>query len=172
MKLTLIAAALIGGLVGSTITYSLTNRLGDLGFSKRTRAVDENGPTSLTPLLGPEFGKTIEIEGKIVDDTDTRYKEDVGKELIEVYRVDDVKLTKPVVIELSNFSFTRIEIPTRGTKVRFRGYETGEFTGIPMKAFKDIPSVATAKFHFESRFQITKRLNIEEAEQIMDGNRE
>lgn len=171
MKISLIAAALIGGVVGSAITYSITNRLGYSDFSKRSLAADEIRPTSLTPKLGAEFGKIIEIQGIIVDDSDTRSREHLGKAMIKVYRVDDVKLPKPVVVELSKFSFTDIEIPTRGTKVGFRGYEIGSFNGIPMEAFKDIPSVATCAYHFENQFQITKRLNIEDAEQIMDVNR-
>jgi hypothetical protein len=164
MKITPITAALIGGLIGSAITYSLTNRLGDSGMSKKTRVADEKGLISLTPCLGSEFGKTIEIEGTIVDDTDTRSRGHLGKELIEVYQVDDMKLANPVVVELSVFSFTDIKIPTRGTTVKYRGYETGGFSGIPMEAFHDIPRVATTNFYFERCFQITKRLNLEEAE--------
>jgi hypothetical protein len=128
-------------------------------------AEDKNKPITISPLLSTEFGKLIEIEGKIVDDTDTRHRADLGKKLLEVHRVGTVELKQPVVMELMVFGFTDIEIPARGTIVRFRGYETGGFTGIPRAAFEDIPSVSTTDHHFEVRFQITKLLPKIQSEQ-------
>ena len=133
------------------------------------RADEDKKTTVLTSRLGSAFGKIIEIEGKIVDDRDTRLRSHLGKKLLEVYHVGKRKLEKPVVIELGVFSFTDIKIPNRGTQVRFRGYETGYFVGIPRKAFKDIPIVATTNHHFQSRFQITKRLEPTKAEQDGSG---
>jgi hypothetical protein len=129
----------------------------------------EKKPISLTPMLGAEFGKMIEIEGKIVDDTDTRLRSHLGKSLIEVSRVNGLELKESQIMELFVFSFTDITIPVRGTKVRFRGYETGGFTGIPQEAFDDIPLVASTNHHFESQFQITKRLDPTPAEQAGTG---
>ena len=122
-------------------------------------AEEEKKAVSIMPLVATEFGKIIEIEGKIVDDTDTRLRSHLGKTLIEVDRVGDATLPKPVVIELVGFSVAKVEIPARGTRVRFRGYESGSFVGNPQRAFDDIPRVATTEHHFESNFQITARLS-------------
>ena len=129
-------------------------------------AAEEQGDViTISPLLGAGFGKMIEIEGRIVDDQDTRLRAHLGKKLIEVQRVGTHALTKPVVIELLVFGWADIPIPERGTVARFRGYETGGFTGIPNEAFEDVPSVATAAHHFQSRFQVTKLLKQTEAQQ-------
>jgi len=121
-------------------------------------AEEENKSIPVTPKLEATFAKIIEIEGKVVNDIDTRRRSDLGKKLIEIYHIGERALKVPIVIELSVFSFTDIKIPGRGSWVRFRGYETGGFTGIPREAFKDIPQVATTNHHFESRFQVTKSL--------------
>ena len=137
-----------------------------LGLSSHHGIADEDKkPIELSPRLGSGFGKLIEIEGKIVNDRDTRLRAHLEKKLLEVDRVGERRLANPIVMELSVFSFTEIKIPVRGTRVRFRGYETGGFTGIPREAFEDIGLVATTNYHFQSRFQITKRLKLTKAEQ-------
>ncbi|QDT44730.1 hypothetical protein Pan241w_48460 [Gimesia alba] len=128
-------------------------------------AEDDKNPTTITPSLGAGFGKIIEIEGKIVDDTDTRLRSHLGKKLIKVHTVNTRRLAKPVVIELTKFSFAGTKIPVRGNQVKLRGYETGHFAGIPNKAFADIPQVATTNFHFQSVFQVTKRLKPAQVQQ-------
>ncbi len=135
-----------------------------------TSAEDEKKPITITPMLGAEFGKIIEIEGKIVDDTDTRQRADLGKRLIEVNRVGDIKLKNPVVVELIVFSFTDIVIPARGTQVRFRGYESGGFSGIPTDTFKDVGLVSSTDHQFENWFQITKRLEPTRTEGVVAPN--
>ena len=120
---------------------------------------------TISSLLGAGFGKMIEIEGRIVDDQDTRLRAHLGKKLIEVQQVGTHALPKPVLIELLVFRWTDIPIPVRGTVVRFRGYETGGFIGIPNEAFEDVPSVATTAHHFQSRFQVTKLLKQTKAQQ-------
>lgn len=127
-------------------------------------AGDKKESIAISPLLSTEFGKLVEIEGKIVDDSDTRLRSHLGKTLLEVNCVGTIELKQPIVIELLLFGWTEIKIPARGTRVRFRGYETGGFTGIPNEAFADIPSVATTDHHFESRFQITKLLPVSKAQ--------
>ncbi|MBU1054156.1 MAG: hypothetical protein KKC46_10040 [Proteobacteria bacterium] len=113
---------------------------------------------SINPRLGSAFGKLIEIEGRIVDDRDTHHRAHLGKKLISIQSADDHDLASPIVMELQVFTFTSVTIPKRGVWVRFRGYETGKFTGIPDEAFNDIPEVPSTDHHFESFFQITKKL--------------
>ena len=128
-------------------------------------AEDQGDVITISPLLGGGFGKVIEIEGQIVDEQDTRLRAHLGKKLIEVRQVGTRALPKPMVIELLVFPWTDIEIPERGTVVRFRGYETGGFSGIPSEAFEDIPSVATTAHHFQSWFRVTKLLKQSKAQQ-------
>lgn len=120
-------------------------------------AATEEGVVLKARLLAG-FGKMIEIEGRIVTDEDTRQRAHLGKNLIEVQWVGEKKLNKPVVMLISMFGFAKFELPKRGSLVRFRGYETGGFSGIPKGAFEDIPTVATTDHHFQSWFQITKEL--------------
>lgn len=122
-------------------------------------AEEENHSITITPLLKSGFGKMIEIEGRIVDDNDTRLRAHLGKQLIQVERVGSIALPQPVVIELLVFPWANIPIPERGTFVRLRGYETGGFVGIPTEAFKDVDSVACTDHHFNSQFQVTKLLD-------------
>jgi hypothetical protein len=119
---------------------------------------------SIKPRLGSAFGTLVEIEGRIVDDRDTHLRSHLGKKLILIHSVGDREPASPIIMELRVFSFTSVTIPERGMWVRFRGYETGGFTGIPENAFKDIPEVATTHHHFESYFQVTKNLEPSRAE--------
>ncbi|MFH2044875.1 MAG: hypothetical protein ABIK92_06995 [Pseudomonadota bacterium] len=119
---------------------------------------------SIKPRLGLVFGKLIEIEGRIVDDTDKHLRVHLGKKLISIHSIGDRDLASPVIMELRIFTFTSVTIPKRGVWVRFRGYETGGFSGIPYDAFKDVPVVATDDHHFESFFQVTKKLKPSKAE--------
>ena len=132
-------------------------------------AEEQGDVITISPLLGVGFGKMIEIEGRILDDKDTRLRAHLGKKLIEVLRVGTHALPKPVVVELLVFGWTDIPIPKRGTVARFRGYETGGFTGIPNEAFEDVPSVATTAHHFQSQFQVTKLLEQTKAQSGRGG---
>ena len=53
----------------------------------------EKRSVTITPVLAKGFGEMIEIEGRIVDDRDTRRRAHLGKKLIEVRRVgtEDLK---------------------------------------------------------------------------------
>ncbi|WP_367874640.1 hypothetical protein [Luteolibacter sp. Populi] len=120
---------------------------------------EEEDAATIAPSLGAKFGVIMEIEGRVVDDRDTRQRSDLGKTLIEVHYVGEKKLPTPVVIGLATFTFADVKIPERGAWVRFRGYESGGFTGIPKAAFADLPSVATAGHRFVCEFQLTKALD-------------
>lgn len=125
-----------------------------------TAAEDQQDFKTLTPLLGEGFGKIIEIEGRVVypKPGPKRY---LRKKWISVDRIGARRLTKPLSIELATFGFARTLIPASGTQIKIRGYETGHFSGIPNKAFADIPQVANRGFGFKSIFQVTKILKPE-----------
>jgi len=121
-------------------------------------AEDKPKPVTIASMLGQGFGKIIVIEGKVIDDTDTRMRAHMGKKLLEVQKVNGQKMANPPQIQLSSFSFSKVDIPERGTLVQLRGYETGGFSGIPGKAFDDIPMVATTGYFFKTQFMVTKVL--------------
>jgi hypothetical protein len=110
----------------------------------------------IPPLLGAGFGKVIEVEGKILDEADTRRLGDAGAKLIEVSHVGGVAVD-PVAIPLE-LEVGAGELPARGTAVRFRGYETGGFLGTPREAFADLKDIATTQYFFQSRFAVIKQL--------------
>jgi hypothetical protein len=74
-----------------------------------------------------------------------------------------------VVIELLVFGWTDIPIPDRRTVARFRGHETGGFTGIRNETFEGVPSVVTTAHHFQSRFEETRQLKQSKAQQAGAG---
>ncbi|MBK1884026.1 hypothetical protein JIN85_16525 [Luteolibacter pohnpeiensis] len=115
---------------------------------------DAGKALTLKSVLGAGFGEIIEIEGKMIDDSDTRTRAHLGKKLMSVTTIGDKELENPVMIELQAFSFSKFKFPEHGATMRIRGYETGTFVGIPQRAFEDIPQVATTDYHFESHFQV------------------
>ncbi|MFK7776998.1 MAG: hypothetical protein QM501_02595 [Gimesia sp.] len=123
-----------------------------------TAAKDPQDFKTLTPLLGQGFGKIIEIEGEVFVPPNKGQKRYLRKKWIQVHRIGARRLTKPLSIELASFSSTLTMIPASGTQIKIRGYETGHFSGIPKKAFADIPQIAHRGFHFKSIFQVTKLL--------------
>lgn len=121
-------------------------------------AEGESKELEIRPILGDAFGKIIEIEGKMVNSKDTRMKAHEGRTLISITRVDERQLKQPLVVDVFYFKFTTFKLPERGTLVKFRGYESGRFTGIPNGAFKDIPRVPATNFFFQSHFVVTRSL--------------
>jgi hypothetical protein len=78
--------------------------------------------------------------------------------------VGDATYKGPVIITLRVFPSSGIKIPRKGTWVKLRGYETGEFSGVPHEAAKDIPNLETSEHTFENLFQVTKILETKLAE--------
>ncbi|MDD3626683.1 MAG: hypothetical protein PHV06_05130 [bacterium] len=106
--------------------------------------------------LGKPLGEIAEIQGEVIDSSETGYKNDMGKILFKVQMINGQKLTKDITITLRFFSWSGIEEPKPGDKKVYIGYESGEFTGIPPKAFDYIPAVTTTMYHFETHFQVCK----------------
>lgn len=112
--------------------------------------------SGLTGSLGHGLGQLVTVEGQILDTTDM--KDDEGKIRLRIDKVDGKALGKPVVLPLEFFSFSAPPRPKAGDKVKYIGYETGAFTGIPGKAFEHIPRVASQDYHFALAFQVCKAL--------------
>lgn len=128
-------------------------------------ATDNKNGIMIFPTLGSEFGKVLEIVGTVVDEKDSQMRSHVGRKLVEVNRVMEETLDEPIIVEVRVFQAANLDLfPARGTQVTLRGYETGEFTGIPDEAFADIRRFATTDHHFQSYFLITKILGQTRAE--------
>ena len=107
-------------------------------------------------VLGRPLGEIAEVQGEVIDSSETGYKDDSGKILFRVKMINGVSLDKDKVVALRFFPWSGIEEPKPGDKKVFIGYESGEFTGIPPKAFDYIPAVTTTMYHFDTYFQVCK----------------
>lgn len=112
-------------------------------------------PSKIQGSLGQPLGQLITVEGHI-HAGDPRSKADQDKLLLEVVKVDGKPLAKPVSLAMGFFAFTGITAPKAGSSVKYQGYETGSFQGIPSESFKVMPAVASQELHFEPMFQVCK----------------
>lgn len=144
------------------LKHALTTCVILLSICGGLAAAEKEELSEIRPLLGQGFGNIIEIEGRMMYEETGRTKAWCKKKRMQVHKVGDQKLKKPVMITLETFSFARTLLPANGTLVHLRGYEIGRFGGIPRKAFADIPQVATTGFHFEHVFQVTKLIKSEQ----------
>jgi hypothetical protein len=104
--------------------------------------------------LGAPLGTVVLIEGEVVPNT-SRAKIDASVPLfLHITVVDGKALAEPI-----QYRFTQaddqvnVKRPKVGDKFRYRGYETGEFTGTPTSELNRTLN-ATTEFHFATRFAI------------------
>ena len=112
----------------------------------------------VTGRLGHPLGEIISVEGVILDEDARQMKEDLGKTLLKIEKVNEQKLAQSVVLSLEYFALSKPPEAKPGDKVKYAGYESGRFDGIPSEAFKYIPMVATQSYHFSVYFQVCKAL--------------
>lgn len=112
-------------------------------------------PSKVQGSLGQPLGKLITVEGQIRAG-DAGGKAEQGKLLLEVTKLDGKPLPKPVSLAIGFFAFTGIAAPKAGSAVKYQGYETGSFQGIPSESFRVMPAVASEELHFEPMFQVCK----------------
>ncbi|MBN1412529.1 MAG: hypothetical protein JW969_16900 [Spirochaetales bacterium] len=111
-----------------------------------------NANTKITGLLGRPLGEIITVEGKTIESSES--KSDEGKIFLVVSSVNGKKLKSTERIPLQFFSWAEVTIPKAGRNVKYTGYETGAYTGIPYEAFKHLPYAATEEYHFTVWFQV------------------
>ena len=112
-------------------------------------------PITVKGRIAP-LGKVVEIEGEIVDGSSTRLREHEGLWLLRIDKVGGKKLPAPQQLRY-HWQTAAPQVDLKG-RVRVIGYESGEFRGIPEKAFEHIPRVATGGFRFETHFVVLKSL--------------
>jgi hypothetical protein len=108
--------------------------------------------------LGIPLGKIVLIEGVIVNDEYRRRKGDGGKTLLKVEKLEGKDPAGEVIIPLDAQVLITLKKAEPGHRFRYRGYETGAFTGIPEEAFRYIPRATSQGFHFETFFQVISEL--------------
>ncbi|MDQ7826876.1 MAG: hypothetical protein RDV48_29020 [Candidatus Eremiobacteraeota bacterium] len=124
------------------------------------RTIPAASLTSCTIIgsLGVPLGKIVLIEGVIVNDEYRREKGDEGKTLLKVEKLEGKKPAGELIIPLDAQALVVLKKAGPGDRFRYRGYETGAFTGIPEEAFRYIPRAASKGFHFETSFQVISEL--------------
>jgi hypothetical protein len=113
-------------------------------------------PRKIVGYLGHSLGEIITIEGVTADETYTRKKADTGHLLLRVQAVNGKRLKREVVMYVSVFEAVSIKDRSPGIKFKYIGYETGEFSGTPEKAFEYVPRVATTGYSFTTSFMVLR----------------
>lgn len=113
--------------------------------------LDTNG---VVGRLGLRLGQVFQMEGEIVSGDETGAKADQGILLLKITSVAGKSQDRQLLFPFSPPAGARIGV---GTKLKFQGYETGGFTGLPKNPPPESPSVAGPAFHFESRIVILSR---------------
>lgn len=119
---------------------------------------DIAGRVKIIGTLNRPIGEIVTVQGFIIDGTDTGKKGDVGKILLKVQWINGRKVQKGVNLPIKIFHWSAIHTPKVNEHKKYIGYETGEMSGIPIRAFDYMPRVTTEDFHFSTYFQICKEL--------------
>src|SRR5258708_5073756 len=96
--------------------------------------------------LGRPLGEIVTIEGIASDAADTRKKSDMGAVLLRIRTVNGKPLKSEIVLHFLPFQDAPINAPSAGAEFKYIGYETGEYDGVPEKAFNYVPRAATTNY--------------------------
>ncbi len=108
-----------------------------------------------TPRLGVPFGTIVEVEGSLVPEAEKRTKSEMGATMLKIVAVNGRALAEPVVLELRG---DELDLLPAGTPMRWAGYESGGFEGLPAGAFEYIPPCTSKGFGFHHWFVGLKRV--------------
>jgi hypothetical protein len=107
--------------------------------------------------LGHPLGTVVTVEGVVADENYRMRKEDGGETLLRIQKVNGKALKNEVVFRFRCFRFVEVKKPAAGSKFRYVGYETGEYTGIPPEALKAARVVVQTKgYAFETSFLVLR----------------
>jgi hypothetical protein len=132
--------------------------------AQNQRAKHQSGQVRVSQLrlnnvigrLGHSLGEVVTVAGVVADENYTRKKADTGQLLLRVQSVNDKPLRREVVLQFSLFEGVAIMNPAAGSRIRFIGYETGGFVGVPGKAFEYVPRTASTGFYFNTSFIVLR----------------
>lgn len=153
---------------------------------RKSISVDELNELKIIGKLGIPLGQAVEMEATIISGSDTGLKMHGGNYLLKLQSVAGKSLTKSLVMMfrgqgstapfprnvfelhkqklakeadvISDELLKQLEKDYVGTKVRFLGYESGGFGGIPNGLPKGYRRSAGTGFGFQSELVVLKNL--------------
>lgn len=156
MKLAALAMVVVAGFVFGGIFLFSNGHADKQLHPVEPISVSELSRRPVVGRLGHSLGEIVTIEGTVADGSSTRAKADEGKMLLRVQIVSGKRLEDEQVFHFQLASGARISIPKVGSKFKYRGYETGGFTGIPADAFQYIGMIATTRYGFTTSFLVVR----------------
>jgi hypothetical protein len=141
---------------GLTITPQFPSAF-SLAVSKRI-AMPTSRTTDFTrqpPIgeLGQPLGKVTTIAG-VIRQAALGAKSSNLDLVLSIEAVNDRPLPKPVTMPFQTFATANVAKSFLGQTFRYVGYETGGFSGVPAEAFKWVPAVSSADYHFATVYII------------------
>jgi len=130
-----------------------------IGSAKMVKMIDYFDLIKEVQIIGRLYkpvGTMLKLEGNIIYGENTNKKGGEAEILLKINSIDGVMQSKIIIIPLKYFSWTNVKKPKDGDFKKYIGYESGELMGIPEKAFKYMPRVATKDYHFGTYFQVCK----------------
>lgn len=109
----------------------------------------QNQPTQ--GLLGHPLGTVVLIDAVALAPQDSKLEQRVQR--LQIERVEGRLLPKPILMCFETFAFQTPPILKPGQHIRWRGYESGRYQGIPAESFRWMPAVTSQDFHFAAFFQ-------------------
>lgn len=113
--------------------------------------------------LGKQLGTTLTVQGIIVDISSKGYRNGLN---LSIQTINDSSIQEHITIPLSPYfgEFGDKPLPKleKGSTYQLRVYETGEFVGIPSKAYEEADIILqTAGFYFQNRLIVLsgKKIN-------------
>jgi hypothetical protein len=154
---------------------------------RKSISVDALNDLKIIGKLGIPLGKAVEMEATIISGSDTGLKQHDGDYLLKLQSVGGKSLTAPVVMsfrgqhessapfprnafELHQQNFPKkagiisdellkqLEKNFVGIQVKFLGYESGRFGGVPNGLPKAYPVWADTGFGFQSELVVLEKL--------------
>lgn len=109
--------------------------------------------------LGYALGEIIVVEGVAADENYRRRKADVGGLLLRVKSVNGKQLKDEIIFDFRALPGADVRNPAVGASFQYTGYETGEFSVAPEKAFDYAPRVQALGFYFGTSFVVLRDEN-------------
>lgn len=118
-----------------------------------------SGKVQIVGRLGLPLGTVCRIEGHYYDGTQLRMKAYDSVMLMQVMRVNDSKLEKPVLLRFNPLQKGMISSPEATKPFNGFAYETGQFVGIPAKSWQHVPAMTTTAHFFETSLVLLKEIS-------------
>jgi hypothetical protein len=154
---------LMKGLIILPILFLLYNSCLCQNNVTQVQITNPNKQIELIGQLGKELGRTLTVQGIIVDKSSKGHQ---GGLNLTVQTINDSLIQQLITIPLSpyfgKFGVSPLPKFENGSTYRLRIYETGEFVGIPTNAYEEAGIIMqTSGFYFQNRLIVIsgKKIN-------------